>query len=612
MRRSFHSPLTAMIRAAHAASAEAEVAGAPIDEVTERRAERRRGQRAAVSEAQESYQDAVGRASERGSAGDDRRSQLALAALLRAAGRDVSRRDFAKGAGAAAGIAIAGAAGSRPVAARALARPAADRWPAGGARQPRIVIVGAGAAGLRCAHALWTRAGLACTVYEANTRIGGRVETSRGYFAGGQIAEMHAEFISTEHAATLALASSFGLALDDTSKTPAGTEDTYWFEGTRYSQARLNADWQAFGWRAFHRAVRAVPWPQTHRRHNRTAVRWDHMTIPEWMSEHLPDGTAGAFGRLLLADVVAEYGADPAEQSALNLTMLLGYDDSAGGAGYQPRRSPVLAGSDERWHLTGGNDQLITGLAGRLPPGTIRTGHVLLAVRKNASGAFTCTFGCDGSTRDVIADQLVLACPFSSLRHADLSRAGFSPLKRRAIESLGMGSNGKIIMQFAGRPWVRDGYTGNLIAGNGANSAWEANYQAGGYRAPASVLVDYPGGSGTLGILRRYGITRHEGVPPARLVSDTLDHLEPIFPGATAAYSGLAWYHFGTNDPYVRGAYSYWRPGQYTGFSGYEGAAEGNAHFCGEHTSQNFQGYLEGAITTGLRAAREVERAVRR
>ena len=140
----------------------------------------------------------------------------------------------------------------------------------------------------------------------------------------------------------------------------------------------------------------------------------------------------------------------------------------------------------------------------------------------------------------------------------------------------------------------------------GANSAWEANYQTGNYSAPTSLLVDYPGGSSTLQILSQYGITQHEGVPPASLVTSTLSHLEPIFPGATAAYNGKAWYHFGTNDPYVLGAYSYWKVGQYTQFSGYEGVAEGNAHFCGEHTSQNFQGFIEGAITSGERVAGEV------
>jgi hypothetical protein len=56
----------------------------------------------------------------------------------------------------------------------------------------------------------------------------------------------------------------------------------------------------------------------------------------------------------------------------LNLTMILGYYDSANGRGIQPKDSPYLAGTDERWHATGGNDQVVTGMAGQLPSGAIQ------------------------------------------------------------------------------------------------------------------------------------------------------------------------------------------------------------------------------------------------
>jgi monoamine oxidase len=37
-----------------------------------------------------------------------------------------------------------------------------------------------------------------------------------------------------------------------------------------------------------------------------------------------------------------------------------------------------------------------------------------------------------------------------------------------------------------------------------------------------------------------------------------------------------------------------------------ERAREGNCHFAGEHTSIDFQGYLNGAVETGERAAGEI------
>jgi monoamine oxidase len=57
--------------------------------------------------------------------------------------------------------------------------------------------------------------------------------------------------------------------------------------------------------------------------------------------------------------------------------------------------------------------------------------------------------------------------------------------------------------------------------------------------------------------------------------------------------------------PHALGSYACWRVGQ-ARFGGLEGEAEGRYHFCGEHTSVDAQGYMEGAAETGLRAAQEV------
>jgi monoamine oxidase len=55
-----------------------------------------------------------------------------------------------------------------------------------------------------------------------------------------------------------------------------------------------------------------------------------------------------------------------------------------------------------------------------------------------------------------------------------------------------------------------------------------------------------------------------------------------------------------------QGSYSYWKVGQYTRFAGIERKQEGNCHFAGEHTSIDSQGYLNGAVETGERAASEI------
>jgi monoamine oxidase len=308
--------------------------------------------------------------------------------------------------------------------------------------------------------------------------------------------------------------------------------------------------------------------------------------------------------------VIDEYGGDPADQSALNISMILGYDDSVNGRGYQPKGSPYLAGTDERWHVTGGNDQIVTGLAGQLPAGTIQAGQALVALKANVNGSYTLTISAGGPTRQVTVDAVILALPFTALRDTDLSKAGLSPLKLTAINNLGMGTSAKVIMQFNGAPWIGDGFTGTTYQDNGViSSGWQLAQSAasGGYRGPVALWTAYPGGADSQAIISAYNLRTDAGVPPARMVSDLLGQLEPVLPGVTAAYSGRAWYDFGLLDPYLQGGYSYWRVGQYTGFSGYEGVAEARIHFAGEHTTQDFQGFMEGAVRSGERCAAEVQ-----
>ena len=326
----------------------------------------------------------------------------------------------------------------------------------------RVVVAGAGIAGLGCAYRLWRRYGIRCDVYEYNTVPGGRIRTLRGYFGDGQIVEEHAEFINPEHAQTLALAKSFGLTLDNCDRYPPGTHpmrETMRFGGRPWSQASLNQDWHEWGWKLFHHAAFTVaPWPQLYSTHTPGGVRFDRMTVTEWIDTFVPGGTASDFGAVCLAAVLDEYGGEPDEQSALNLVYLLGQDASSR-SGAQPRRSPVLAGADEKWHIHGGTDQLITGLIKRLPAGTVRLGHRLVAVRATSRG-YICTFADDAVSRDVVADHVVLAMPFTTLRRVDLTGVHISALHRRAIGAEPLGTNSKFFLQFRSRVWNAEHATG--------------------------------------------------------------------------------------------------------------------------------------------------------
>lgn len=544
MRKSLRSILTGMVREANAACHEAQALGAPIDEITAMRAERMPARR-----------------------------QVLIGAGVAAASLMVPRKSLAVG-------------------------------------QPRVVIVGAGAAGLTCAYQLWQSRGIAAKVFEWNTRAGGRIQTLRGYFANNQITEQHAEFISSEHVHTLNLAKKCGLEIEDSYATKKGTKDAYWVGGANYSQAALNKDWQDFGYTLFRDSVRKVPWA-SYKKSSALAQTWDNMSVVEWIDKYIPGGRSSEFGKLCYSVVIDEFGGPPEEQSALNLVFILGYDGSSQ-SGYQPKNTPVLAGSDERWHIKGGNDQLTDGLAERLSPGSLHYKHRLVALAENSDGSFTCTFSVDGKTVERAADHVVLAIPFTTLREVDLSGVTLSALKQTAIKTLGMGNNAKIQIQIKNRPWVKDGYDGSILTGSPLDGGWDGtSYQDGGKNVGTEIFIAFPGGEDGSDLKSKYGLTfgQEQGPAPQAMVHDMLAKLEKSFPGVTAAWAQgpkLAWFNNGNIDKRLLGAWSQYTIGQYTGISGIEAVPEGNIHFAGEQTAPSYQGYIEGAVRSGLRAAGEI------
>jgi monoamine oxidase len=465
-------------------------------------------------------------------------------------------------------------------------------WPARAAfrfgSQPRIVIVGGGAAGITCAYRLWQR-GVQATLYEANSALGGRTWTLRNFFDQGQVAEHGGEFISSEHAATRRLAAELGLTLVNVNKAePPNVVDTNYFNGARYTMGQALRDYAAV-FDPMHDALQAAGYPTTHNQHTRGGAMLDHMSVAQWVAQFVPGGTSSNIGKLLLTACVSEYGLDTDVQSALNLIYLLAFEK---------RGHLNLAGSDEAYHTVGGNDQYVSTMAGRLPAGTLHTDAPLVALRRNSDGSYACTFARGHTHFDVAADHVVLALPFTVLREVDFRLAGFDPTKTVAINGLGMGTNAKLHLQFTNRLWYQQGYSGAAYSDTGFQTTWEVSRAQTG---TAGIIVDFPGGTG--------GASFH--APPHAPASTEvamrfLSELEPVFPGITQAWNGKAFLDFWAADPWHRGSYSCYTVGQYTQFGGYERFRQGNVHFCGEHTSIAFQGYINGAVQTGENASEEV------
>jgi monoamine oxidase len=493
----------------------------------------------------------------------------------------LSRRQVLVGAGALAGA--------------ALARDALGPRSARAATEARIAIVGAGMAGLAAALYLHDH-GIEATIYEASARVGGRMESDRTSWLADQVSEHCGELIDTGHHTIRRLARRFHLPLDNLHHGEArGSTDTFYFDGAYYSMQDAVRDFRPVASVVRH-DLHAAGFPTRWDGFSSEGRALDTMSVREWINSRVPGGVASPMGTLLDVAYTIEYGLESTRQSALNLVYLLAY---------QPTRHgfAIFGVSDETFHVRGGNDQLPVRMSAALPEGAVNLGWRLGRIAREPGD--TWRLGFDGRP-DVVADHVLLAIPFSVLRTLDYGAAGFDPLKRTAIEQLGYGTNAKLALQFRSRPWRERGpwgrSTGQIVTDLAFQNTWEVSRRQPGIEG---ILVDYTGGNAGAAL---------DDLTPAGVdaaARSFLAQLERVFPGISGEWTGRATLSAPAQEPLRLGSYACYLVGQYTGFGGIEGAPVGTCHFAGEHCSADFQGYMEGAAVEGIRAAKEILRAVR-
>jgi monoamine oxidase len=387
------------------------------------------------------------------------------------------------------------------------------------------------------------------------------------------------------------LTQELGFTLDNLVTAEAtGSETIGHFDGAPYTWSQASSDLQVF-WQQIHKDTTAASYPTTYLSSTPRGRELDAMSIADYLAAYCPGGSSSKLAQLLDVAYNIEYGAETSAQSALSLLYLLGYQG--------PGNLRIFGKSNEKFHVHGGNDQVATALAARVGS-ALTYNSELVAIARNADGTSTLTFRQGSATKTVVADRTILALPFSILRSSvDYRKAGFNQVKTWAIKELGMGTNSKLNVGFSRRLWRDQGLNGETYSDTGYQNTWEVSRAQPG---TAGILVQYTGG--------KLGTTFGGGQTATNLARRFLPQIEPVIPGITQAFDGHATVDSWIDYPWTKGSYSYWKVGQYTRFSGAESEISGTIHFAGEHTSQDFQGYLNGAVDTGQRAASEVLAAI--
>jgi monoamine oxidase len=445
-----------------------------------------------------------------------------------------------------------------------------------------VLIFGAGSAGLTAAYRLRT-AGVPVRLFEASERTGGRILSLRDFFPDGQFCELGGELIDSNHESIRALATELGLELDDLeSDDPALARELFHFGGKRRKDTEVVTAFRPVAAR-IESALQGLSGDDVTYRQTNGGEALDSLSIEQWLSSA---EVSGWFRDLLDVGYTTEYGLPIGEQSALNLLMMI-----------DPKAPPfrIYGDSDERYRIRGGNDLLMSVLGNQVAD-SLEHGSLLEAVRLGSDGRLVCSLASktQGSL-ELSARHVVLAIPFTTLRDVRLDLE-LSPAKTRAIAELGYGTNAKLMAGFSKRIW-RTGAAksnGSVLTDKPFQLTWETSRLQ---KGTSGILTNFTGGAAGL----KMGETR-----PERQAAELAKALDGIFPGASSARGGKqAGFHW-PSYRWTRGSYACYKPGQWTAFRGAEAERAGGLHFAGEHCSLDFQGFMEGGVSTGEAAAAEI------
>jgi len=443
----------------------------------------------------------------------------------------------------------------------------------GGRTPPVIAIVGGGMAGLNAAYHL-KKAGLRSLVYEASDSTGGRINTAKNLLGEGITTEAGGEFIDSSHVDMLALIKEFRLPRYDM-LSPSEVrlvKDDYFIKGTRYSEPQVVGEFRHVA-RRIKRDNASLP--EENYNASQKARALDQQSIEEYLSGL---GVRGWFFDLMDVAFTSEFGLDISQQSALNFITMIGTDTSKG-------KFEVFGDSDERYKVNGGNDTIIRELARRLE-GQISTGYKLEAISEKGNG-YNLNFGDKG---DVKADYVIIAIPFSVLRHVEI-KVELPPQKKLAIEQLGYGTNSKMILGFNERLWRKQGFSGYLF-NESVQNGWDNSQMQNSNKGVGGYTVFLGGKAG-------YSLNEDKR-------SAYLSVLDAAYKGSLEQFNNRSKVFNWPSNPYTLGSYSCYKVGQWSSISGAEGEPVGNLFFAGEHCSGDFQGYMNGAAETGRKVAQAV------
>ncbi|MCX6590367.1 MAG: NAD(P)/FAD-dependent oxidoreductase [Acidobacteria bacterium] len=449
--------------------------------------------------------------------------------------------------------------------------------PARAAKPGRVLIAGAGMAGLVAAWEL-RQAGYEVLVLEASARSGGRVHTLRAPFSDGLHAEAGAGRIPNTHDLTLKYVRMLGLPLKPFYPSP-NTDVVYMGGHREVAQPGKALDLTQFGLKLTAREQEVGLDGLGHLYLADGVRECGQATAAGW-----PQDSLRRYGGVTIADFLKAKGAS---DSAMALICSGFETDSA----IDFLRDLASHEVPQLYKIPGGNDRLPLALAAKLS-GVITYGARIVKIQPTGQNVEV-TVEQGGRQQVMTGDYLITTLPFTVLRHIEIT-PGFSEAKQRAIREMKYGAVSRVYVQTKRRVWNAQGNTG-FARVDRPMEVWHPTWDQPG---PRGLLVAYTYQELAQSIAAQ---------SPQERIQKMTAYFDQIHPGCQDNFElGHSWVW--NEQPYARGAYAIADPGATHTLLPAAMATESRVLFAGEHCSSR-HGWIQGAIESSLRSVAQILKA---
>jgi monoamine oxidase len=442
------------------------------------------------------------------------------------------------------------------------------------------VVVGAGMSGLAAARRL-VAAGRKVAVCEAQRRVGGRIYTER--LPDGTAVDLGGQWIGPTQDRIARLAVELGVATYRTHVAGSnllharGRSRAY--RGTIPKVGPLALAALGLAMFRLDAMARTVPLDEPWRAPR--ARRWDHVTLDEWLRRNLPNQFARELFTVGLETVYS------CRLSEISLLHALFYIRSGG------KLDLLLAteGGAQQDRFLGGAQGVAERLAAKLPDGCLRLGA---PVRKLSTEGDVVEVGTEAGALRARRVIVALAPPLAArIAYAPPLPGGRDQLTQR----MALGTVIKCIAVYERAFWRARGLSGQVLSDEG----------------PVHVTFDASGPTGApgqlMGFIEAGPARRVAELPAAERRRQVIECFARYFGAEARApvhYLEKSW----ADDEWARGCYvANPAPGAWTDFGPHLRRPIGRIHWAGTETATEWNGYIDGAIQAGERAADEVIRS---